>query len=106
VQRIMDEFEGLKWGPVMPHHLDYQNAEVLFIGEKHFPDSGGHQETGDELAQLEDEDEKRVKHLDGEYMPFDGSFYVSCLTMAGSESVFADLELSKKDFLRVQTTWG
>ena len=73
-QRIMDEFEGLKWGPVKPHHLDYQNAEVLFIGEKHFPDSGGYQETGDELAQLEDEDEKRVKHLDGECTPFDGSF--------------------------------
>ncbi|KAF8537104.1 hypothetical protein BDD12DRAFT_746177 [Trichophaea hybrida] len=86
-KEIMEEFRGLKWGAVQPKHLDYQNTEILFIGEKNFPHEGDHKRTA-ELDLLEEEDEKRVAHL------------------KGSESVFSDLELNKKDFLGIQTTWG
>ncbi|KAF8250077.1 hypothetical protein K440DRAFT_597477 [Wilcoxina mikolae CBS 423.85] len=87
-KEIMEEFRGLKWGAVQPKHLDYQNAEILFIGEKSFPHEGDHKRTAEELDLLEEEDDKRVAHL------------------KGSESVFSDLELIKKDFLGIQTTWG
>ena len=61
----MDEFRDLKWGAVQPKHLDYKNAEVLFIGEKSFPETGDHEATAEELNLLEEEDEKRVAHLEG-----------------------------------------
>jgi hypothetical protein len=61
----MEEFRGLRWGAVQPKHLDYQNAEILFIGEKSFPHEGDHEGTAEELDLLEEEDEKRVAHLKG-----------------------------------------
>lgn len=62
----MGEFGGLKWGPLQPKHLDYKNSEILFIGEKQFPEEGEHEGTEQELSKLEYEDEARVKHLNGE----------------------------------------
>jgi hypothetical protein len=64
----MDEFHELKWGAVQPKHLDYKNAEILFIGEKSFPQESEHKGTADELLQLEEEDERRVAHLDGKHI--------------------------------------
>jgi len=86
-KEIIEEFRGLRWGSVQPKHF-VKNAEFLFIGERKFPEDGDHEGTADEVAQLEEEDEKRISHLKGD------------------ESVFADLELSQKEFMGIQTTWG
>lgn len=84
--RIMDGFHGLKWGTLEPKHLDYKHAEVLFIGEKEVP-RGEHDAIMEEMENLEDEDEMRVKHLNG------------------NEAVFVDLELDKKGFAEIKSTW-
>lgn len=83
----MDEFRDLKWGPLEPKHLDYKHAEVLFIGQHEIPEEGEHKATTEEMERLEDEDGVRVKHLDG------------------NEAVFADLELDKKEFVEIESTW-
>lgn len=82
----MDEFQGLRWGALEPKHLDYKHAEVLFIGEKGVPE-GGHEATIEEMERLKDEDEMRVRHLNG------------------NEAVFVDLELDKKEFAGIGSTW-
>lgn len=63
--RIQEGFNGLKWGSLTSEHLDYKNAEVLFIGEKGMPVEGAHREAGEELEKLEDEDEDTVEQLKG-----------------------------------------
>jgi hypothetical protein len=103
--RIMEEFGGLRWAAVQPKHLGYKNAEVLFIGEKSFPHEGDHEGTADELSLLEEEDEKRVGHLKGGTAQSTAGVF-ELIRPAGDESVFADLELNKKEFVGVQTTWG
>ncbi|TGZ80133.1 hypothetical protein EX30DRAFT_320428 [Ascodesmis nigricans] len=87
-KEIMGEFGGLKWGPLQPKHLDYKNSEILFIGEKQFPEEGEHEGTEQELSKLEYEDEARVKHLND------------------TDSVFADLEKNKKELGEFTTNWG
>lgn len=83
----MDEFQGLRWGALEPKHLDYKHAEVLFIGEKEIPEGGEHEATVEEIKRLEDEDKMRVRHLNG------------------NEAVFVDLELDKKEFAEIGSTW-
>lgn len=83
----MGEFRGLKWGTLHPKHLNYKHAEVLFIGENRVPKEGEHGATNEEMEELEDEDEERVKHLNG------------------NEAVFADLELDRKGFVGIESTW-
>lgn len=87
--RIMEEFRGLKWGALEPKHLDYKHAEVLFIGQSgsEVPGEGKHEGTSDEMEKLEGEDEVRVRHLEGD------------------EAIFADLELDRKEFGGVESTW-
>lgn len=85
--RIMDEFRGLRWGPLEPKHLDYKHAEVLFIGEKEIPSGGELDAIVEEMEKLEDEDEMRIKHLNG------------------NDAVFVDLELDKKEFAEIGSTW-
>ncbi|KAI5837350.1 hypothetical protein DFP73DRAFT_487405 [Morchella snyderi] len=88
-KEIMEEFRGLKWGALEPKHLDYKHAEVLFIGESgsEVPGEGKHEGTSDEMEKLEGEDEVRVRHLEGD------------------EAIFADLELDRKEFGGVESTW-
>lgn len=64
-QPIKDAFDGKRWGAVTLEHLAYKHTELLFIGERHFPEDGEHEATATELARLEDEDETRIKHLSG-----------------------------------------
>jgi hypothetical protein len=50
---------------LLPEHLDYNFTQILFIGEKQSVSDD--YETTDALEKLEDEDEARVKHLQGYY---------------------------------------
>jgi uroporphyrinogen-III synthase len=69
----MDEFRGLAWSEVKPEYLDYEKTQILLIGEKTekaVEPTGKDQKQGkaapkDELEQLEQEDEVRVKNLHG-----------------------------------------
>ncbi|KAK4991408.1 hypothetical protein LTR66_003760 [Elasticomyces elasticus] len=97
-QEIMEEFRGLRWMGVQPKHLDYDNAQMLLIGEGQddlgkavepsSKDQKHHKETPeDEMNLLEDEDKRRVEHLHGD------------------DTVFDDLGISSKDYPKVLTTW-
>ena len=77
--RIKNQFRGRRWMNLLPEHLDYQFTQILLIGEKSA--IAGDEQVLDELEKLEDEDEARVKHLQGD------------------ETVYKDLELSKEEFL-------
>lgn len=94
-KEIIEEFRGLAWGSVKPKYLDYENAQILFIGEdieKAVEPTTKDQKHDkvtpkEELEQLEHEDELRVKRLNGD------------------DTVFDDLKISKKDYLKVPSTW-
>lgn len=74
--RFIDEFRNRSWMPVEPKHLDYENAQILLIGESfdssHALDATSKDKKADdketpqeELEKLEGEDESRVKNLRG-----------------------------------------
>lgn len=75
VIRIIEEFRGLAWAEVKTKYLDYENCQILLIGEK--VEKGVEPTTKDkkhdkdapkeELEQLEHEDELRVEHLHGKH---------------------------------------
>ncbi|KAI9706896.1 MAG: hypothetical protein M1820_004675 [Bogoriella megaspora] len=95
-KEIMEEFRGLRWMPPAPKHLDYVNSQILLIGEgqveKALESSKKDEKQGKDspekqIGELEEEDERRVEHLNGD------------------DSVFDDLGISQKDYPKVQTTW-
>jgi hypothetical protein len=64
---ILNSSEGSKWGPLNPENLGGKNAEILCIGDK----QSEQEEDEEELGILEEEDEERVKHLDGKLCSFE-----------------------------------
>ncbi|KAF2711631.1 tetrapyrrole biosynthesis, uroporphyrinogen III synthase [Pleomassaria siparia CBS 279.74] len=94
-KEVIQEFRGLAWSEVKPNYLDYPNCQLLLIGEKvesatepTTKDKKHDKETPkEELEQLEHENELRVEHL------------------SGDDSIFHDLNISKKDYSKVPTTW-
>ena len=75
-QDMLDEFRGLRWMPLQPRHLDYENTQILLIGHKEgalekaadqqVQDEGeGKDKLIEEMEKLEHEDELRVEHLKG-----------------------------------------
>jgi len=83
----MDEFRGLRWLPLGKEHLEYKNAQILFIGERKVLEGKEHEVAGEELKELEEEDEKRVEHLKGD------------------EAVFRDLELNRGEYVGIKSNW-
>ena len=76
LQRIQEEFRGLRWMPLQPKHLDYANAQFLLIGEASgelgraveptAKDQKHEKETPqEEVEKLEDEDSHRADALKG-----------------------------------------
>lgn len=61
VNRLIEKFNGLRWGPVTPEYLNCKNAEVLFIGEG----GKGEEEAEEVVEELEEEDKVRVGKLKG-----------------------------------------
>lgn len=86
-KEIMDEFGGLRWLPLGKEHLEYKNAQILFIGERKVLEGKEHEVAGEELKELEEEDEKRVEHLKGD------------------EAVFRDLELDRGEYVGIKSNW-
>ena len=73
-KEIIEEFGGLRWKPLEPHHLDYDQASFLIIGEdfekategRPKDEREGNAPSEKEIEKLEGEDEIRIKHLKGE----------------------------------------
>ncbi len=74
--RILDEFRSLRWMPLQPKLLDYENTQFIVIGEgigeldkateQQADDEKQEKDTPlEEMEKLEHEDELRVKHLKG-----------------------------------------
>ena len=97
--RILEESRSLRWLPTKPAHLDYENAQMLIIGESSGIDKAvepqkkdqkaGKDEPLEVLENLEEEDTKRMKHLAKDQFA----------------AVFADLEANAKDYPKMQTTF-
>jgi len=91
IDRILDEFRGLRWMPLQPKHLDYRMTQVLLIGEGQDDvskalggddgdgndgDEGGEKNTAErEMEKLEAEDEHRVEGLKGSFLFFSFLFF-------------------------------
>lgn len=96
-QELLDEFRSLRWMPLQPKHLDYENTQFLLIGhaehalekaaDQKDQEGEGKDQPIEEMEKLVHEDEIRVEHLKGD------------------DTVFVDLGLSSKDYPKVQTTW-
>ncbi|KAK1714556.1 hypothetical protein CaCOL14_007380 [Colletotrichum acutatum] len=95
---IKDDFRDLRWTNTKPEHLDYPNAQFLFIGQSEFSNAvepkskdvkAGKENPEDILEEIADEDEKRMEHLSGD----------------DSASIFADLQVRAKDYPKLQTTF-
>ena len=72
--RILDEFRSLRWMPLQPKHLEYENCQFLLIGHKDNAfekateaqkEDDGKEDPKEEMEKLEHEDELRVQHLNG-----------------------------------------
>ncbi|KUJ14895.1 uncharacterized protein LY89DRAFT_735956 [Mollisia scopiformis] len=98
-ESIQKKFRNLRWMPLEPELLNYENTQFLVIGEG-MGDTGrateemskdkkdDEKETpSEELEKLEEEDHDRVEGLKED------------------DPVFADLGLSSKEYHKLQTTW-
>ena len=76
--RILEEFRSLRWAPLQPKYLNYENTQFLLIGsstddlgaatEQQPKDEKADKDTPlEEMEKLEDEDTARVEHLKGVY---------------------------------------
>lgn len=74
--RLLDEFRGLRWMPLQPKYLDFENTQILLIGHKEGAlekaadqqnqnEGEGKDQPVEEMEKLEHEDELRVAHLKG-----------------------------------------
>ncbi|CZT00173.1 uncharacterized protein RCO7_08402 [Rhynchosporium graminicola] len=98
-EEIQKKFRDLRWMPLEPALLAYQNTQFLLIGEGMGDVDNAVQEMKkdakddekvkpvEELEKLEEEDHDRVEHLEGD------------------DPIFADLGLSSKEYDTLQTTW-
>jgi len=96
-KEILEEFGSRGWLSTKPHHLDYDNAAFLIIGEssgldhveaKSQDEKDENKETPvEEMEELEHENEIRIEH------------------MKGDDTIFADLGVAKKNYPAVKTTW-
>lgn len=111
-KEILDEFRSLRWCPLQPKFLDYENCQFLLIGESSGIDkalepqgqdsNGVGEKMKEEMEKLEGEDEIRIKHLKGKTSKI--SIELSLTRAIGDDAIFADLGVSKKDY-NLQTTW-
>ncbi|RDW73736.1 hypothetical protein BP5796_07178 [Coleophoma crateriformis] len=98
-ESIQKKFRSLRWMPLEPELLDYENTQFLIIGEglgdmtKAVEEQSKDQrdeskeKPAEEMEKLEEEDMERVEHLKND------------------DPVFADLGLSSKQYSKMQTTW-
>jgi hypothetical protein len=113
---ILNEFRDLRWKPLEPKLIDFENAQFLVIGDsfeaateqRPKDERQGNGLPNEELEELEGEDEIRIQHLKGKLCGLENpAIKVTNIApfSAGDDSVFVDLGVSSKDFPKVPTTW-
>ncbi|KAM0525680.1 hypothetical protein ACHAPE_000391 [Trichoderma viride] len=98
-KKIHEEFRDLRWIPSQPDHFDYDNSQILLIGESSGIEKALTPQEEDEKAnkekpleameELEEEDLKRMKHMPGD----------------SSAAIYADLKARAEDYPKLQTTF-
>lgn len=113
----MKRFRGLRWMPLEPELLDYENTQFLVIGE-----GMGNVEKATEEQQRDENDEKKeapaeeMEKLEEEVSLSPNSAEYNEITsypqdqiriehLKGDDPIFADLGLSSKEYPGMQTTW-
>lgn len=108
--------------PLEPEFIEYPNSQFLMIGEaqdtlgKAATAEGAKQsheeEPGQELEQLERENEKRVEALQGKRSLLDvfhyivaGRYDLTNCPLVGNETVYQDLGLDARKYTSLPTTW-
>lgn len=98
-EHIQSKFRELRWMPLEPELLRYENTQFLLIGEgmgdmdkateeMSWDRKDAQKETpGEEMEKLESEDHARIEGL------------------TQDDAIFADLGLSSKEYPKTQTTW-
>lgn len=99
LRRIHEEFRDLRWIPSRPNHLNYDNAQILLIGEssgikkaltpQEEDEKANKEEPLEVMEELEEEDLKRMKDIPGD----------------SSASIYADLKAHAEDYPKLQTTF-
>ncbi|KAH8590818.1 hypothetical protein B0O99DRAFT_654698 [Bisporella sp. PMI_857] len=98
-EHIRKKFRNLRWMPLEPELLDYENTQVLIIGEGmgnycHSLEEVNKDQRGDEKVAPVDEIEKL---LNEDHERVHG--------LKDDDPVFVDLGLSSKGYPKMQTTW-
>lgn len=95
---ILEAFQGRRWMGLQPHHLDYPNAQCLFIGEG----AGEFRRAGEKTQRDEQESkespEEEIENLEGEDAH-------RAKVLDGDDTIFDDLGISHKEYPKVKTTW-
>jgi hypothetical protein len=113
----MEELRDLRWAPLQPKFLDFPSAQFLLIGEAQEdlgksaaaePEEPGKVTAGEEVENLEHENEVRAYPLRGKFVSRFG--YTPVLRahdkgMVGDDTVFDDLGMSMDKYPKVRTTW-
>ncbi|KAF4624743.1 hypothetical protein G7Y89_g13427 [Cudoniella acicularis] len=99
LEEIQKKFCGLRWMPLIPELLEYEATQFLVIGEgmgelgkvveeqEKDKENNAKKKPVEEVEKLEEEDHDRVEGLKED------------------DPVFADLDLSSKEYPHLQTTW-
>jgi hypothetical protein len=97
--RILEDFRDRRWIPSRPNHFDYDNSQILLIGEssgiekalipQEEDKKANKEEPLEAMEELEEEDLKRMKHMPGD----------------ASASIYADLKAHAEDYPKLQTTF-
>ncbi|KAM0466129.1 hypothetical protein ACHAPV_001082 [Trichoderma viride] len=98
-KKIIEEFRDLRWIPSRPNHFDYDNSQILLIGQssgiekaltpQEEDQKANKEEPLEAMEELEEEDLKRMKHMPGD----------------SSASIYADLKAHAEDYPKLQTTF-
>jgi hypothetical protein len=114
-ESVAGKFKDLRWIPLEPELLDYDNTQLLLIGEgqgdlgKAVAESSQDQQDErkeapeEEIAKLEDE-VSLLNEIENEPKLINQDHH-RVTALKEDDPVFADLGLSSKEYSTMQTTW-
>ncbi len=89
----------MRWLPLEPELLDYQNTQFLIIGE-----GLGNIEKAVEEMSKDAKDEEKEKPVE-EMEKLEEEDHDRVENLKQDDPIFADLGLSSKEYSKMQTTW-
>ncbi|KAE8448207.1 hypothetical protein EG329_009637 [Mollisiaceae sp. DMI_Dod_QoI] len=98
-ENLQKKFRNLRWMPLEPELLDYENTQLLIIGEA----MGNTGRATEEMSKDQKDDEKEKP--DEEMDKLEEEDHDRVEGLKEDDPVFADLGLSSKEYHKLQTTW-